>query len=121
MTSLSRDELGKAVAKKLDISLIQTQAVVQAILDEVQTALINDRKVEFRGFGSLKPVWRKERKGRLLFGARPTTDALPAHDQTANALVCQTIPAHRAVKFKVGSQLAKLLNPEHQPVAPETP
>jgi nucleoid DNA-binding protein len=96
-TTLTKDELAKALAEKTGLGSAIAHANIQVILDEIQNALANDRKVEFRGFGVLRPVMRKARTGR--------------NPRDLAAGVYQ-IPPRKVVKFKVGSLLDAALNPE---------
>lgn len=97
--TLTKDQLASALAKKTGLTSSVAHDVIQAVLDEIQSALIAGRKVEFRGFGVLRPVTRKARTGR--------------NPRDLSAGVYE-IPPRKVVKFKVGSLLDAALNPTTQ-------
>ena len=69
MSDASRNAMTKAdliniVAKKLDITQVQSGIIVEAALKSVVSALQNGQEVEIRGFGSFRFRNRAPRKGR---------------------------------------------------------
>ena len=69
MTEPARNAMTKAdliniVAKRLDITQVQSGIIVEAALRSVVNALQNGQEVEIRGFGSFRFRNRAPRKGR---------------------------------------------------------
>ena len=93
---MSKDELATKVADKTGLTQAKAKEAIQAALEEMREALVGGRKVELRGFGVFRPVRRMERTGRN-----------PAHPEAGPVV----IPARNVVKFKVGSDMDKVLNP----------
>lgn len=95
-TTLTKDLIVAAVATKFDMPHTNARSVVQSVLDTIQEALVAQRKVELRNFGVFRVVRRAERKGRN-----------PANPEAGSI----TIPAKNVVKFKVGVDLDRVINP----------
>ena len=51
---MNKSQLVEAVAKEEAVALKKAEEVVSTIFSEMQTALINDERVEIRGLGSFK-------------------------------------------------------------------
>src|ERR1041385_8155682 len=62
--AMTKADLINIVAKKLDITQVQSGIIVEAALRSVVTALRNGEEVEIRGFGSFRFRNRAPRKGR---------------------------------------------------------
>lgn len=108
MNTLTKDELVTQLATKMALPASQAHQAVNHVLEIIQTAVLNDRKVELRGFGSFVP---KTRAGRV--GRNP-------RDPENKPI---QIPPKKTVKFKLSVALKKELNKtEGAPApAPEPP
>ncbi len=95
MKTLTRDDVITQVAAKTGFTYAQVHQVLETVLDTVQQALVDQRKVEFRNFGSLRPAIRKARTGR----------------NPQDVTQVYSIPARRVVRFKPGAHLDTALNP----------
>jgi len=98
MSEASRNAMTKAdliniVAKKLDITQVQSGIIVEAALKSVVSALQNGQEVEIRGFGSFRVRRRNSRRGR-----NPKTGSTVS------------VPEKRVPFFKVGKRLKELVN-----------
>jgi DNA-binding protein HU-beta len=85
---MTKPELIAKISEKAGITKVNAERGLEALLDVIEGALANDKKVALTGFGSFSVVERKERLGR-----NPKTGAEIK------------IPATRAVKFTVGKAL----------------
>ncbi len=63
-TAMTKADLINIVAKRLDITQVQSGIIVEAALDNITEALSKGDKVELRGFGSFRIRQRNSRKGR---------------------------------------------------------
>lgn len=99
---MTKNDLINKVAERTGLTQTKANEAVQAILDEVQGALVAGQKVEFRNFGVFRVALRAERTGRN-----------PA-DAAAGTF---TIPAKNVVKFRTGAELDKALNSSPAPAA----
>ena len=112
MTEPSRNAMTKAdliniVAKRLDITQVQSGIIVEAALKSVVNALQNGQEVEIRGFGSFRFRNRAPRKGR--------------NPKTGEKV---DVPPKKIPYFKMGKELKALLNgtpPAEGVPASETP
>ncbi|MCC7491633.1 MAG: HU family DNA-binding protein [Fimbriimonadaceae bacterium] len=86
--SVSKKDLVSAVAKSANLSQAQTAAVVDALLDEIVSALKAGKKVRLIGFGTFEVRERAERKG-----VNPRTQKP------------MNIPASKSPAFKPGKEL----------------
>ena len=98
MSEASRNAMTKAdliniVAKKLDITQVQSGIIVEAALKSVVNALQNGQEVEIRGFGSFRFRNRAPRKGR--------------NPKTGEKV---DVPPKKIPYFKMGKELKALLN-----------
>src|SRR5262245_58086516 len=108
MTETSRTAMNKAdliniVAKRLDITQVQSGIIVEAALRSVVNALRNGQEVEIRGFGSFRFRNRAPRKGR--------------NPKTGEKV---DVPPKKIPYFKMGKELKALLNGP-APEEPATP
>jgi len=110
MSESSRNAMTKAdliniVAKRLDITQVQSGIIVEAALRSVVNALRNGQEVEIRGFGSFRFRNRAPRKGR--------------NPKTGEKV---DVPPKKIPYFKMGKELKALLNgaPAPQGAAPTT-
>jgi integration host factor subunit beta len=98
MTEPSRSAMTKAdliniVAKRLDITQVQSGIIVEAALRSVVNALQKGEEVEIRGFGSFRFRNRAPRKGR--------------NPKTGEKV---DVPPKKIPYFKMGKELKALLN-----------
>jgi integration host factor subunit beta len=98
MTDSSRNAMTKAdliniVAKRLDITQVQSGIIVEAALKSVVNALQSGQEVEIRGFGSFRFRNRAPRKGR--------------NPKTGEKV---DVPPKKIPYFKMGKELKALLN-----------
>lgn len=92
MINLRKNDMSARVAAKLGVSRSQGDEALNAVLDSIQEALANGDRVVLTGFGSFESRQVKERQVRVLRG-REAGEKI-------------TIPAHKRVGFKPGSDLA---------------
>lgn len=85
---MKKAEFIKEVAAKAGLSKKDTEVALEAILETIQSALADNKSVNFIGFGSFSTVPRVARKAKI-----PGTDKIV------------DVPATTAVKFKVGKTL----------------
>ena len=95
--SFTRGDLAVDLASRLNVSVESAKNTVEHVIPSVSDALVEGKKVEFRGFGVLEPVQRKPKIGR-----NPKDPSSGTY----------TIPARTVVKFRTGSELDKALNRE---------
>ena len=86
---MNKAELVAAVAAKAEVSKVEAQKVLDAVLDVTVDALKNGESVQLVGYATLSVVEKAARKG-----------INPATKQVID------IPAKKAVKFKAGAKLA---------------
>lgn len=94
--NFTRNELAVELSKRLSMPVDRAKGVVDVTLDTLASALLEGRKVEFRGFGILDVVKRRAKIGR-----NPKNPAAGQYQ----------IPERRMVRFRVGKQLFDRLNP----------
>ena len=82
---MNKVELIAAVAEKEDITKVESEKIVSAVLDTIVETVANNEKVSITGFGSFECVKRAEREGR---------------DPRTNTPII--IAAKKAPKFKAG-------------------
>src|SRR5260370_31049442 len=92
------------VAKRLDITQVQSGIIVEAALKSVVSALQSGQEVEIRGFGSFRFRNRAPRKGR--------------NPKTGEKV---DVPPKNIPYFKMGRELKLLLNGPAPPAEPATP
>jgi len=96
MKAYTRNDLADDLATMMKVPVSQSKQVVGFAIDRLAQAMVDGRKVEFRGFGIFVPQVRKEKVGRNPM--RPEAGAY-------------TIPARKVVRFRVGKELDGRLNP----------
>ena len=89
---MNKAELIQAAAVKAEVSLRDAGAVVQAVLDVIEEALLKGEEVKISGFGIFE---KKERAGRV--GTNPSTG------EKIN------IPASKSISFKPSKNLKEKL------------
>jgi integration host factor subunit beta len=103
-TPMTKADLINIVAKRLDITQVQSGIIVEAALRSVVNALRNGEEVEIRGFGSFRFRNRAPRKGR--------------NPKTGEKV---DVPPKKIPYFKMGKELKALLNgppPQDEEAAP---
>lgn len=85
------------LADKLGISYEYAKPQFDAIIDTITDGLVKDKKVTFRGFGTLKVVHRKEKVG---------------YNYRHNKFT--PIPAHEEPAFYPSDELKELINRERE-------
>ena len=91
---MTKAELIEEVSRAQEMTLKDSEAIVDAILASVVRALRAGDKIEIRGFGSFHTHQRKPRVGR-----NPKTGARVE------------VPAKRVPSFKPSKELKDLMNP----------
>ena len=91
--AMTKADLINIVAKKLDITQVQSGIIVEAALRSIVNALQNGSEVEIRGFGSFRFRNRAPRKGR--------------NPKTGEKV---DVPPKKIPYFKMGKELKALLN-----------
>ena len=84
------------VARNVQLTKKQAEAIVNVVLDSIVESLRDGEKIELRGFGSFRIRSRKSRTGR-----NPKTGAKV------------DVPSKRIPYFKPGKELKELINPGH--------
>lgn len=74
---MNKEEIVRKVSSKTGLDVYDTQRVITAFIDGMKQGLINGESIEFRGFGSFKPVERAEKKARDI--GRGCSVTIPAH------------------------------------------
>ena len=93
MKKTSMKQLIESTALVTKTTQKQTDEIVRAFIEELKLALCKGNTVTIQGFGTVKPVHRKERKGHN-----------PATGEVIN------IPEHDTVTFSVARTFKDLLN-----------
>src|SRR4029078_10635506 len=91
--AMTKADLINIVAKKLDITQVQSGIIVEAALRSIVNALRGGNEVEIRGFGSFRFRNRAPRKGR--------------NPKTGEKV---DVPPKKIPYFKMGKELKALLN-----------
>lgn len=97
MNSYTRNDLAVDYSSKTGVSVDNAKDTIEHILTFVSSALTARRKVEFRGFGVMEVVRRKEKIGR---------------NPKAPENGTYQIPAKNVVKFRIGKVLDAAINNE---------
>jgi len=90
---MTKADLIDSLANALDLPKGQAERLVNAVFDDVVSALRRGEKVNISGFGSFNVSERKARTGR--------------NPKTGEAI---DIPASKSAKFKAGKALKDMLN-----------
>ena len=61
-TKLTKAEIVESIAESMDVSKKDIHAIIDGFFAEVKGALMHDRTVEFRGFGTFEVRTRKGRE-----------------------------------------------------------
>ncbi|HET7746715.1 MAG TPA: HU family DNA-binding protein [Vicinamibacteria bacterium] len=100
--AMTKADLINIVARKLDITQVQSGIIVEAALRSIVNALRTGQEVEIRGFGSFRFRNRAPRKGR--------------NPKTGEKV---DVPPKRIPYFKMGKELKALLNGQPEGAAAE--
>ena len=90
---MNRTELISAMSEKSELTKVDTEKALKAVIDTVTEELKNGGKVQLVGFGTFEVTERAERNGR--------------NPKTGEAI---TIPASKSPKFKAGKALKDIVN-----------
>ena len=75
---MTKADIVAKISDKKGLERLDVQAVVEALMDEVKTALETGENVYLRGFGSFIIKTRAEKTGRNI--SKNTTIKIPAHN-----------------------------------------
>ncbi len=93
---MTRSTLIEKVSEKVrDLTLKQTEIVVETVFESIKEALSNSEKIEIRGFGNFRLKERQPRNAR--------------NPKTGEKV---EVPSKMAVRFKAGKALREALNPD---------
>ena len=93
---MTRSTLIEKVSDKVkDLTLKQTEIVVETVFESIKDALSNNEKIEIRGFGNFRLKERQPRNAR--------------NPKTGEKV---EVPSKMAVRFKAGKALREALNPD---------
>jgi integration host factor subunit beta len=93
---MTRSTLIEKVSEKVkDLTLKQTEIVVETVFESIKDALSNNEKIEIRGFGNFRLKERQPRNAR--------------NPKTGEKV---EVPSKLAVRFKAGKALREALNPD---------
>lgn len=95
---MNKSELIDAVAGKTEATKADSAKIVAAALEAITEALAKGESVQFVGFGTFSVQERQARTGR--------------NPQTGKEM---KIPAKKAIRFKAGAALNKMVNPPPAP------
>ncbi len=90
---MNKAELVERVAKKAQLTKIQSEQVIDAALDVISSAVAKGEEVKLVGFGTFSRAVRKSRTGR--------------NPKTGIKLI---IPSTKVPKFKAGKDFRSLCN-----------
>ncbi len=90
---MTKNELIGCIAEKTGLAKKDSESALNAIVDSITAALVEDDKVQLTGFGAFEVKERPEHTGR--------------NPQTKESIV---IPASRSVVFKAGKVLKDSVN-----------
>lgn len=94
-------DLARAIADKMGITLRQSEEIINALIEEIGTALEKGEKVQLAGFGTFSLHHREAKMGR-----NPKTgEEVP-------------VPAHNYPGFKPGKGLKERVNRKEEAKAP---
>ena len=85
---MTKSELVEMVAERMDVSRKRAESIVNAVFDSMKQALLDDERVELRGFGSFSIRNYEGRTGR--------------NPRTGEEV---EVPPKKSVHFKVGKEL----------------
>src|SRR5258708_4341258 len=89
---MTKKEMAKSISEKLGLPLATVAEVVQELFNGVTKVLLEEGRLELRGFGVFRVKRRKSRRGR-----NPRTGAMV------------DVPSRLTVAFKPGQEMAEQL------------
>lgn len=89
---MTRKELAKKVSLKMDLDILTVDEVIKHATSEITEALMNEKEVFIRGFGTFKTIKRKAKLVRNI-----------------NAGTSFTLPEHKVPSWKPSQAVKKLL------------
>lgn len=87
---MNKTDLINEIAAKANLNKVDARAALDAVLESISQALVNDDKVQLIGFGTFAMVEKPERQG--------------INPRTKEKIV---IPARKVAKFKPAESLGK--------------
>lgn len=90
----TRQEMIGRIARETGLERRAVALVISRFIDEIESSLVDGRPVQLRPLGTLKPVSRKARIGRVLETNEPLG-----------------IPGRKSVVFRPAERLRRKLNP----------
>ena len=90
---LTKTDIIEMISKEYGLSKAEAKRIIESTQEIITNALVEEDKIFLSGFGTFDIRQRKERNGR--------------NPQTGEAL---TIPAQKAVGFKVSKKLKEKVN-----------
>ncbi len=97
---MRKPELIDELAKATGLTKQKSAGIVETVFECITTALVQENKVELRGFGSFKVRQHRSRTGR--------------NPKVGTAVY---VPAKKVPRFKTSKRLQKLLNATAHPVS----
>ena len=64
MDNITKNDLCERVSRKLETTAVEVKPVVETLFEEILGVLVENRRIEIRGFGTLKVKKRKAKIGR---------------------------------------------------------
>ena len=98
---ITRRELAKRVAERLNLPLRDAREITSAVVDELGDAILEHQHVELRGFGVFDLTWRAKRRIRRNL---PGAESDPV-----------TIPGRWTVTFQPSAAIKARLKKEFEP------
>lgn len=99
MATVTKKKLVQHISQQHGVHPNDVRNVIQAFLDTMSEHLAKGDRIEFRDFGVLEIVERKQKIGR----------------NPKNAGVAIVIPARRAVKFTAGKKMRAMIEKKPHP------
>ena len=93
MSSLTKAEIGKALAERFGVTAAIGEDITEAVFDQIALALSSGQRVELRGFAS----WEVKQRGAKIGRTPRTGESVPA-------------PPKKAIKFKACKKLIASIN-----------
>jgi nucleoid DNA-binding protein len=90
---VTKKDMARAIAEELGITQHQAGAIMQRVFDRIVETLVNERRLELRGFGVFEVKKRRPRTAR-----NPRTGATVA------------VPAKLVVTFKPGQEMQERIS-----------
>ena len=91
--TLTRQDISEALFKHVGLSKHESAHMLETVLDQISTALVDGKRVKLSSFGTFTPRHKRERLGR-----NPKTG------------VAATINARRVISFKPSKLMKERIN-----------